>query len=252
MRSLGPRSDFSVGSPALGLLTGLPRAVGCAALLSALLGYATPSAAQAAGEPAAEFARAPGAEDDPRWQKAAAIQAHLGFGTPLGYYGLAVEYSLTPWLSASAGVGRGSGPYCLAPDEQPRAFDKICGRWHRDLQYASLLRARYILEEITAIGFGAGPSFGGYTWVEPLQTDGPAYKSTERAYWLNVEAFAEARSSAGLLFRGFVGYGFMLNPSDLGCVSWGAGSRAFEHCRDDHPADGKRLIYLGFAGGLAL
>ncbi len=187
-----------------------------------------------------------------RWQKQLAIQGQVGLATPLGSVGVSVEYAPLEELTFAAGVGLGSGPYCLSPEDQPKAYDAICRRWHRDLQYALMGRVRIPIEGALASGFGAGPSMGGYTWVEPLQFDGPAYKSTERAYWANLEYFVEARSEEGWTGRFFIGYGFMLNPSDLPCVDWGAGNTSADHCAEDHAEDGHGLLYFGFSGGFAL
>lgn len=195
------------------------------------------------------LAATPASAGDP-WARPWAATAQAGFGTPTGYYGVTAEYAPTPLLVAAVGVGNGSGPYCKAPLEQPQSFHRICGRWDRDLQLAAQARLRLVRGNPGAFSLGAGLSTGGYTWVE-FTTDGPAYKTTERAHWFNAEASWELRDSSGLSGRLFAGYGFLLNPGDLACVGWGAGSSSFSHCQRDHAADGKRLFYLGASAGWA-
>ncbi|MCB9609945.1 MAG: hypothetical protein H6716_25375 [Polyangiaceae bacterium] len=235
-------------------LTALPTLLGLTWSQPALAGEPRSSSPPKNTQATVVAERANPWDPDPgtRWQKKLAIQAQVGLATPLGALGLSLEYAPVEEFTLSAGVGLGSGPYCLSPEDQPQAYDEVCKRWHRDLQYAVLGRVRFPIEGPLATGFGAGPSMGGYTWVEPLQFDGPAYKSTERAYWGNLELFVEGRSEAGWTGRFFVGYGFMLNPSDLPCVDWGAGNRAADHCAEDHAGDGHGLLYFGFSGGFAL
>lgn len=184
------------------------------------------------------------------FEQTLAVMAQFGFGTPTGYYGAALEVAPTPTLVASVGLGLGSGPYCKAKGTQPSSFDAVCNRWHRDVQLALQARYRLITREHAALALGGGYSTGGYTWVE-LTTDGPAYKTTERAHWTNVEASFEARHESGFSARMFLGYAWMLNPSALGCVGWGAGSSSFGHCSSGHAGDGHRLFYLGAAAGWA-
>lgn len=184
------------------------------------------------------------------WSDRVAVMGQLGFGTPTGYYGVTLDYAPIPLLVASAGIGVGSGPYCLAPDSQPKSYDAICSHWYKDLQYAAGGRVRVLRLDHTALALGAGLSMGGYTWVE-FTTDEPAYKSTERAYWANLEVSSEYRADSGFSVRAFVGSATMLNPSSLECVSWGAGSGSSSHCLADHAGDGHRLIYLGVDLGWA-
>lgn len=179
-----------------------------------------------------------------------AVMGQVGFGTPTGYYGVALELAPIPELVASLGVGLGSGPYCKARDAQPGSFDAVCARWHRDVQVAVQGRYRVVARGNSALALGGGYSTGGYTWVE-FTTDGPAYKTTERAHWTNVEASWEGRHESGFSARLFLGYAWMLNPSSLGCVGWGAGSSSFGHCTTGHAGDGHRLLYLGAAVGWA-
>lgn len=180
-----------------------------------------------------------------------AVMAQLGFGTPTGYYGLAVEAAPIPEVVLSLGAGMGSGPYCKALGSQPSPATLTCDRWHRDLQVAVQGRTRLVVRGPTAFALGGGYSTGGYTWVE-LTTDGPAYKSMERAHWANLEASWEGRHESGASVRLFAGYAFLLNPSALACVGWGAGAGSFTHCKEDHAGDGHRLFYLGIALGWAL
>jgi hypothetical protein len=184
------------------------------------------------------------------WNRPITLSGQFGFGTPTGYYGVTLDYSPIPLLVATAGIGQGSGPYCKANDEAPASYRSTCSHWYRDLQYAAGGRVRVIRIENYAAEFGAGVSTGGYTWVE-FTTDEPAYKSTERAWWGNVEISLEHRASWGFTTRGFIGTGAMLNPSSLGCVSWGAGNGSYSHCVADHAGDGHRLLYMGFDVGMA-
>lgn len=202
-----------------------------------------------AGRAAAEELPPPRTESPYARRLAAMVQ--LGFGTPTGYYGVAVEAAPIPEAVVSLGAGIGSGPYCKAADAQPAAFGAVCARWHRDVQLAVQGRYRLVTRGPSAFALGGGYSTGGYTWVE-LTTDGPAYKATERAHWANLEASWEGRHESGASVRLFAGYAFMLNPGALGCVGWGAGSGSSTHCARDHAADGHRLFYLGIALGWAL
>ena len=96
---------------------------------------------------------------------------------------------------------------------------------------------------------GGGFSAGGYTWVEGFFTDQPSRKTTDRAYWANLEIGTEARWDSGFSLGGFIGYSQMLNPSDLVCLHT-AGPPP-EHCTNDHAGDGDQLLYLGGSCGLA-
>jgi hypothetical protein len=194
-------------------------------------------------------ATAPPHDDVDRWQRKLAVTTVFGFGTPVGYYGLAFEVSPTPVFVASLGMGVGSGPLRHHDRCLPSGHVGVCtSPWYESLQYALLGRVRVVRTRDTAISFGGGPSTGGYHWTE-LTTDGPSHKTATRAYWMNVEASLEGRTAGGLSGRLFLGYAFMLNPGALGCVEGDASSSG--HCLEKHRDDGKQLLYLGGAIGFA-
>lgn len=183
------------------------------------------------------------------WAKPLAVMAEVGFGTPVGYYGLNVETAPVPGFVLSAGAGFGSGTYCKGDFVPPR-YAGVCASFTRDLQVALLGRARVLRSGHDALSIGGGFSEGGYTWVE-LTTDEPAYKTSALAQWLDAEISWEHRAAGGFSTRLFTGYAWMLDPGRLECVSWGAGSTPHSHCVQDHAGDGERLLYLGAALGMA-
>ncbi|MEZ4223428.1 MAG: hypothetical protein R3B13_20950 [Polyangiaceae bacterium] len=184
--------------------------------------------------------------DDSAWEKHFAVLGIVGFGTPVGYAGLAVEYSPTPILALGVGAGLGSGTEntdCLASGHVGVCEGPLADR----VQLAAMGRLRLLREQGGAVTIGGGFSTGGYSWDE-FTTDAPAHKSAERAYWVNMELGGEFRGATGFSARGFAGYGRMLNPGALECVESGVNTG---HCDEDHQGDGEGVVYFGGGFGWA-
>lgn len=183
------------------------------------------------------------------WSKTFAVAATLGLGTPVGYYGLSLEWAPHPAFVVSLGAGQGSGRLYAPRTCMPSGYAGVCGDdWTGRMQYSALARVRVWRSDHSAIALGAGPSMGGYSWTE-LTTDEPAHKSAARAWWWNVELSREWRAGWGASARVFVGYAWMLNPGDLLCVETGVNDG---HCQAAHGGDGRSLLYLGGSLGWAL
>lgn len=184
--------------------------------------------------------------DEEVWERHFAVMGIVGFGTPVGYSGLEVEYSPAPLLALSLGAGLGSGTE--STDCLPSGHVGVCeGPLADRVQTAAMGRLRVLRNRNAALAFGAGASMGGYSWDE-LTTDAPAHKSSERAFWLNLEFGGEYRSLSGFSARGFAGYGRMLNPAALDCIDTGVNSG---HCEADHQGDGEGVVYFGGGAGWA-
>ncbi len=180
------------------------------------------------------------------WEKPFAVQAVTGFGTPVGYAGLMLEYSPHPVFVASAGAGLGSGTEntdCLESGHVGVCEGPLSDR----LQLAAMGRFRVLREGNGAMTLGAGVSGGGYSWDE-FTTDEPAHKSADLAVWANMEIGGEYRAESGFSARGFAGYGRMLNPGELHCIDTGVNS---DHCPNDHQDSGKGVVYFGGSAGWA-
>jgi hypothetical protein len=140
-----------------------------------------------------------------------AVEAHLGFGTPIGQAGLMLDYAILPQLSVAAGAGVGSGP----PNHT----------FHGAI--AARARPGVKAGDHDALLFEAAFSTGGYQRLElgspmpPVDGPGtptPVGPSADWAHFLQFEIAWEHRSNHGLLIRLGGGVATMLNPGALRCV----------------------------------
>src|SRR5713226_9316342 len=94
-------------------------------LCPSLLHAQTPAPPTAAPPPGYLAPAQPGADrpvverhetSSDRWYaRPLALEGHMGFGTPLGFAGAALDYSPSRWLGGGVGVGAGaSGPQAAA------------------------------------------------------------------------------------------------------------------------------------------
>jgi hypothetical protein len=155
----------------------------------------------------------------------------MGFGTPLGLAGAAIDYSPSRWFGGGVGVGAGAaGP-----------------------QAAAMARFRIPLGEGLGLGLGGGFSGGNYQWTEggafAVFIDNPASKTWKPAYWVNADLSIEGRFEGGFTIRGYIGRGGLLNPSDAKCGATSASD--LNHCLTSHQMDGLALGYAGLAMGYA-
>jgi hypothetical protein len=156
-----------------------------------------------------------------------------GLGAPTGLFGVEAELDVQRWLSISGGAGMAGG-----------------GR----PQVAGMARLRMPLaNQVTALSFGYGLSYGNYYWKEFCYFDAghcPAEKAGD-LWWHNLELGLELREASGRLpvrLRLFGGLAVAGNPHALRC--FGGGS---SHCLSHHADDGKGpLPYLGVSVGLPI
>ena len=162
---------------------------------------------------------------DPYLRRPLVVEGHASIGGPYGWVGAAADYSLARMFSLGAGIGLGQS----------------------GVQIGGMARFRIAFDYIS-VGFGAGGSGGPYENQLFLAT---GYRWTT-AYWLNTEGFFEVRSRNGLMVRGYVGSGALLNPGAGICDPQ---TRGYDDCDGSgnrrQPASHGFLIYTGTAIGYA-
>lgn len=132
-----------------------------------------------------------------------ALEAHIGFGTPVGALGIVAEYSVHPLLGLGAGIGMGSAP----------SNDSA-------LHGALLARLRPLRGKNDALVLGAAYSFGGFQRFELQISDSeppPVAGRADWAHWAQFDVGWERRADKGFLIRLSMGAAILLNPSDLRC-----------------------------------
>src|SRR5580698_7812689 len=123
------------------------------------------------------------------------LELHLGFGTPLGFAGVAVDYALAPAVSVEAGLGLGAA----GPQGAVSARLRVPTFSTRSAPYLG-------------VGLSAGP----FNTPESLPVDGgdgggnPTFH-WNMAYWANFEAGGETRMPSNVTLRAYAGMGWMLN-----------------------------------------
>jgi hypothetical protein len=124
------------------------------------------------------------------WDQALALTGNVGFGTPLGYIGAEVDYSLLPFLAVEGGIGVGKG-----------------------LQTAGGVRVRPVRGNVTAFGVGAGFSLGNSDLVDPsiAHPESAVTYEYRPGYFVNIDLFVEHRWSSHFVMREFLGYARLLN-----------------------------------------
>ncbi len=133
-----------------------------------------------------------------------ALEAHLGFATPVGELGLVTEYSVHPVLGLGAGVGIGWAP----------GNDNA-------LRGALLARLRPLRGRNNALVLGAAYSFGGFHRYELRIGDlepPPVADRADWAHWAQFDVGWERRADKGFLIRLSMGGAILLNPADLVCA----------------------------------
>jgi len=161
------------------------------------------------------------------WSRLIAVNAHVGVGTPYGWAGVAGELSPFDWATLSVGLGVGGRPFDLDTTTFP--------------QVGIVPRLRYVTGH-SAIGGGAGVSFGPFDW----EVDGQGTAHFDLALWINVEASFEYRSRKGLSLRLYVGGALLASgdPDSVACVDGTTGCTA----EVDPPW---AIPYVGLAFGYA-
>jgi hypothetical protein len=132
-----------------------------------------------------------------------ALEGHLGFGTPVGYFGAVLDYSPLEVLSVNAGIGMGSG------------------RGHGTLHIAGGVRVRLGPLGTAQLYLATEYSTGGFSSFNPVpQVHGSSETVVfaSRLHWLQPSVGVEWRSRTGLAGRLYCGAGFMLNPGDRQCL----------------------------------
>jgi len=147
-----------------------------------------------------------------------AIEAELGLGTPLGLYGVALDYAPMPWLSLNAGVGKAA----------------VGGT-----QVGFMPRLRQVSGDVgLAVGFGVST---GSTQSPVVCFWGCGQRTWEDVVWMNPELSLDVRSKTGFVFRMFGGA--QIPVSRGRCVSG---------CYDQSAPYTDTRPYLGVALGAAL
>jgi hypothetical protein len=129
-----------------------------------------------------------------------AIEAHVGVGTPIGYYGGVVEYGLSGLVGVGLGVGRGSGPYNGSK-----------------VHSAVLARFRPIRGAHNAFSLGTAISFGGFE-IPYITGDSTPIYSANWAVFFQADAGWEFRTKGGTLVRVALGFATLLNPDSITCT----------------------------------
>lgn len=176
---------------------------------------------------------------DPWSEKPFVIEGELGLGTPVGFLGVALDYSPCPLIGLNLGVGLGTA----------------------GLQYAFTPRVRLFRagkRTFTAMYLGVGASAGrfyepGLSLTDFISVDGsqghpgaqPLRYRWDTAYWANFEIGVEVRRPSRLSLRPYAGLSVLVNPttSSMDLDYLGAGPRSSV----------QRLSpYVGFAFGYPL
>ncbi len=160
------------------------------------------------------------------WRRQLAIAGHVGFGTPYGLAGVAVEATPIPWWTIGGGVGTSfSGP-----------------------QLAVSSRVRYLFGH-SALAAGMAASRGPYDTNDGW--GGTWRKHWDHAAWLAFEGSIEHRWSTGMEVRFYLGASGLLNPSSGECTP--NDRRETRTCASGGPIFGVGnetvVPYIGFAFG---
>jgi hypothetical protein len=148
------------------------------------------------------------AQDDPdaRWdERALSIEAHFGFGTPVGLGGLMLAYSPWPWIAAYGGAGVSTA---LDGTSLQLAVGGL-------VRLPFFRRARMFVSADYSTGAWLAPDLAAL----PQHDDTMLKAYSERMHWLNVNLGLEWRLEMGLLVKLYFGVGAMLNPGSRRCLS---------------------------------
>jgi hypothetical protein len=150
-----------------------------------------PSPAAVVPAPATEV---PGPPDHAR---SSAVYSIVGFGTPVGFFGVEGVHRFGSWFEISAGLGEGLA--AAGSSQHPPAFHA--------LQWSVMPRLR-LGDDHLALTLGAGLSGGNYGAI-PLDFECASYCNQDYpvryVVWGNVEAGLELWKR-GFAFRAFGGY----------------------------------------------
>lgn len=165
------------------------------------------------------------ADPDAYVERPLAVSAQAGVGTPLGFYGVAVDFAVLSRISIQAGVGSG-----------------LVGT-----QVATQLRARVVRIGTGWFSIGAGVSEGHYEYRDPFI--GIEYEPTtvDRAFWANGELSLERRTLGGFDVRVYAGAGVVFSGERQRCSDGNAGTMP---CSGS--ARGLWSPYIGLSLGYAL
>ncbi len=164
------------------------------------------------------------AEPEPYVERPLAVSAHGGFGTPLGFYGVAADIAVHRNVSIEAGLGQG-----------------LVG-----VQLAAQARARFVRVGSQWLAFGAGLSAGHYEHRDPFFGIEYAPTVVDRAFWANVELSLERRAVGGFSVRYYLGAGAVFAGERVRCYDGDAGTMP---CSGS--ARGLRTPYVGVSLGYA-
>jgi hypothetical protein len=124
--------------------------------------------------------------------KRTAVSVFAGSAAPFGVVGVQAEHAIVPFIVAFGGVGRGAsavqvGAGCRV--QLPLIND---GRGYAPAIAFSLSRGR-----------------------SPSAFDAQSESLPNGSWWMNLEGSVERRADSGFLVRGVLGYGLMVDPTQL-------------------------------------
>jgi hypothetical protein len=153
-----------------------------------------------------------------------AVMGQLGFGTPYGDLGVALDWAPVSWWVLSAGGGANT----------------------HGAQWALMTRFR---APHAGAGLGLGVSGGPFGTCGTFCVGGGDDRyHWSHAWWLNVEAGLESDARESYRIRGYIGMGVLLNTAAGSCQPGNASSNG----RPDCPTSISPGLYVGvsFGGGV--
>jgi len=129
------------------------------------------------------------------WHRVLSLDAQAGVGTPLGFGGVAVDATPSPYFTIGVGVGGSKS----------------------GAQGALMGRLRILSESGTGIAFGGGVSFGAYDASPLFEWDTSTRWHWSQAVWANIEMSVEHRWPSGFELRGFWGTALLTNKTASSC-----------------------------------
>lgn len=154
----------------------------------------------------------------------AAVELHMGVGTPYGLIGVSGEYAPISWLVLAGGAGTNV----------------------QGLQLALAPRLRFVINEEIAFDAGAGVSTGPYCARDLFcgaLGDGVCrgQRRSKHTVWSNYELSFEVRLPIGVQLRPYAGLALNMNPQSLVCSDM--------HGCEGTPDYGRWLLFAGGALG---
>jgi hypothetical protein len=145
---------------------------------------------------------APGVWDDHH----IGVNLALGWGTPLGAAGVAVDWTPIRWVSIEGGLGAS------------RNWNLYC--WSGGSGQAGVMARGRLAYEGWGVSAGLGASTGGYHEQPSCPFENGNAWDWSAALWINAELAIEHRWSSGVGLRLIAGESRLLNPSSGVCTPY--------------------------------